>query len=67
MYAQEQREKRELARGKLAREDRRLNRNYITVERTLEEPRIADAGLDVAVARLAARPDLAAAVIAGTR
>jgi hypothetical protein len=63
MEAEEQERAVALAK-KLAREDRRLNRNYVTVERTLEEPRIADAGLDVAVARLVARPELAAALIA---
>jgi hypothetical protein len=63
-YEAEQRaEQRKLAR-KLARADKRLNGNYVAVERALEEPRIADAGLDVAVARLAARPDLAAKLLA---
>lgn len=63
MEAQERAEARALKR-KLAREDKRLNRNYVAVERALVEPRIADAGLDVAVARLAARPDLAAKLLA---
>ena len=63
MEAAQRREARALKR-KLDHEDKRLNRNYIAVERALEEPRIADAGLDVAVARLAARPDLAAALLA---
>jgi hypothetical protein len=58
MEAQERREKRKLAR-KLKREDERLATNYIAVERALKQPRIADAGLDVAVARLAAHPELA--------
>jgi hypothetical protein len=50
----------------IKREDKRLNKNYIAVEHALEEPRIADAGLDVAVARLAARPDLVAQLLAST-
>lgn len=53
-----------IVKRKLAHEDRRLNKNYIAVERALEEPRIAESGLDLAVARLAARPDLAAALLA---
>jgi hypothetical protein len=48
----------------LAREDNRLARIYKTVERTLETDRIAEAGLDLATARLAERPDLAAALLA---
>jgi hypothetical protein len=64
MEAEQARQERILKR-KLAREDRRLNKSYVAVERALEEPRIADAGLDVAVARLAARPELAAALLAG--
>jgi hypothetical protein len=63
MEAEQRAEARKLKR-KLEHEDKRLNRNYIAVEHALEEPRIADAGLDVAVARLKARPDLAAAVLA---
>ncbi len=58
MEAQQRREARKLAR-KLAREDQRLAKNYIAVERALAQPRIADAGLDLAVARLAAHPELA--------
>ncbi len=50
----------------IRREDRRLAKNYIAVERALKEPRIADAGLDVAVARLVARPELAAQLLATT-
>ena len=50
----------------IRREDRRLAKNYIAVERALKEPRIADAGLDVAVARLVARPELAAQLLAAT-
>jgi hypothetical protein len=56
-------EKRKLARAQ-RREDNRLESNYVTVEQTLKTPRVADAGLDVAVARLAKRPDLAAALLA---
>ncbi len=61
--AQQRREARKLAR-KLAREDDRLAGNYRSVERALEEERIAEAGLDVAVARLAEHPELAARVLA---
>lgn len=63
MEARERREKRKLAR-KLAREDQRLAQNYIAVERALKQPRIADAGLDLAVARLAAHPELAKKLLA---
>jgi hypothetical protein len=48
----------------LAREDRRLAKIYKTVERTLETDRIADAGLDLATARLIERPELADALLA---
>ncbi|MDB4956812.1 MAG: hypothetical protein JWO36_4381 [Myxococcales bacterium] len=56
-------QKRELAR-RLRREDARLAKNYSITERTLKQPLIAKAGLDLAVARLAQRPDLAAQVLA---
>ncbi|HEY1552669.1 MAG TPA: hypothetical protein VGG28_32795 [Kofleriaceae bacterium] len=61
LEAEERARKREIR-----REDRRLAKNYIAVERALEEPRITDAGLDVAVARLVARPELAAKLLAAT-
>jgi len=48
----------------LAREDSRLNKVYKTVEKTLAAPRIADAGLDLATARLAQHPDLAKELLA---
>lgn len=48
----------------LAREDKRLAKNYKTVETTLKAERIADAGLDLAVARLAAHPELAQQLLA---
>jgi len=63
-YEAEQRAEERKLKRKLAREDKRLNKNYVAVERALQEPRIADAGLDLAVARLAARPDLAAKLLA---
>ena len=43
----------------LAREDKRLAGVYKTVETTLKTERIADAGLDLATARLAEHPELA--------
>lgn len=42
------------------REDRRLFSGYRVTEETLRQPRVRDAGLDLAVARLAARPELVA-------
>ena len=64
MYeAQQRREARKLARA-IAREDQRLAKNYVAVERALAQPRIADAGLDLAVARLAAHPELARKLLA---
>lgn len=54
-------EKRRQAR-KLAREDDRLEGNYTATEQMLKKRLVADAALDVAVARLAARPELAAAL-----
>lgn len=63
MDAQYRREKRKLAREQ-KREDERLAEGYVTIERALKQSRIADAGLDLAVARLAQRPDLAAQVLA---
>jgi aromatic ring-cleaving dioxygenase len=47
---------------KLQREDDRLEKNYIAIEKALKRRVMADAGLDLAVARLAARPDLVAAL-----
>lgn len=58
MEARELAEQRKLQRA-LAREDRRLARIYKTVEATLRTDRVADAGLDLATARLADHPDLA--------
>ena len=66
MEAEERREKRKLARA-LKREDARLAKNYVAVERVLAQPVFTDAGLDVAVARLAARPDLVAALRTATK
>ena len=63
MEAQARREQRKVARA-LAREDQRLAKNYVAVERALQQPRIADAGLDLAVARLAAHPELAQKLLA---
>lgn len=63
MEWQQRREARKLKR-KLAREDRRLATNYTAVERALAQPRIADAGIDLAVARLAAHPELAKKLLA---
>jgi hypothetical protein len=56
------REKRRIKRW-LKREDNRLESNYRLVERTLAAGRIAEAGLDIAVARLMHRDDLAAIVL----
>ncbi len=63
MEAQERAEKRRIKRW-LAREDNRLASVYKTIETTLETGRIADAGLDLATARLAQHPELAAALLA---
>lgn len=52
------------ARQERRKEDRRLARGYLETERALRMPRAAEAGLDLAVARLEARPDLAAAFLA---
>jgi len=60
--AEQRRDERRLAR-KLKREDARLAKGYIAVEHALAEPRIADAGLDLAVARLQAHPELVAALV----
>jgi hypothetical protein len=57
MEAQERAEKRRLAR-KLRREDNRLEANYIVIESALKRPVMTDAGLDLAAARIATRPDL---------
>lgn len=43
-----------------AREDNRLEANYVAIHRMLEARVMSDASLDLAVARLAARPELAA-------
>ena len=51
----------------LAREDTRLARVYKTIEDTLETERIADAGLDLATARLAEHPALAEELLAKHR
>jgi hypothetical protein len=59
--AQAARDKRREARA-LARADATLAAAYREVEHTLEQQVTADAGLDLAVARLAARPDLVAAL-----
>jgi hypothetical protein len=63
MEAEERAEQRRIKRY-LAREDARLAKVYKTVEKTLTAPRIADAGLDLATARLAQHPDLAKALLA---
>jgi hypothetical protein len=65
MEAQERREQRRLAR-KLRREDNRLEANYIAIEQALKQRVMADASLDLAVARLAARPDLVGVLHART-
>ena len=54
-------------RRRLKKEDARLANNYAITERTLKQPLIAKAGLDLAVARLAQHPDLAAEVLASAR
>jgi len=48
------------ARQERRREDRRLFSGYRVTEETLRQARVRDAGLDLAVARLAARPELIA-------
>lgn len=65
MEWQARHEKRLLAR-KLAREDDRLEGNYIETERTLKRKLVASAGLDLAVARVLQRPDLLAQLRAGS-
>lgn len=67
MWEAEQRREERALKRKIAREDRRLNKNYIAVARALHEPRIEDAGLDLAVARLMARPELAAQLLASAK
>jgi hypothetical protein len=59
-------QQRKLARAQ-RRADNKLEESYITVEQTLKTKRIAEAGLDVAVARLEKRPDLAAALLASVK
>jgi len=56
-YARAMREQRQKERAR-KREDERLAAGYKETEKTLKSGRVHDAGLDVAVARLAARPDL---------
>lgn len=65
MEAEMRREERRLAR-KLRREDNRLEANYIAIELALKQPVMVDASLDLAVARLAARPDLVSVLHART-
>jgi len=60
-YQRAQREMRRKARER-RREDQRLAAGYLATEHTLKEERVRDAGLDVAVARLSARPELVAAL-----
>jgi hypothetical protein len=48
------------ARQERRREDRRLSAGYRETEETLRQDRVREVGLDLAVARLAARPDLVA-------
>ena len=55
------REERRLKRA-LAREDDRLAGNYLTIEKALKRSVMSDASLDLAVARLATRPDLVTAL-----
>ncbi|MFT3699494.1 MAG: hypothetical protein QM831_40470 [Kofleriaceae bacterium] len=62
MEAMERAEARKIKRA-IAREDRRLAKIYRQVEDTLKADRISDAGLDLATARLADHPDLAAKLI----
>jgi hypothetical protein len=56
-YARMMREQRRKERAR-EREDARLAAGYRETEHTLKQSRVHDAGLDIAVARLAARPDL---------
>jgi len=65
MEAERRREERRLAR-KLRREDNRLEANYIAIEAALKQPVMVDASLELAVARLAARPDLVSVLHART-
>jgi hypothetical protein len=65
MEAAERREQRRLAR-KLRREDNRLEANYIATELALKQRVMVDASLDLAVARVAARPDLVSVLHART-
>ena len=58
-YARMMREERRKERAR-KHEDERLAAGYRETEKTLKSGRVHDAGLDVAVARLAARPDLVA-------
>ena len=60
-YARMMRREREQRRAR-AREDQRLAAGYLQTERTLERRVVRDAALELAVARLAKRPDLAAAL-----
>jgi hypothetical protein len=59
--ARQAREERIAARAR-KREDRRLEAGYRATERALKQKVVRDAGLDLAVARLAQRPDLVAAL-----
>lgn len=58
-YARMLRRQREEARAR-RREDQRLASGYLQTERALEQRVLRDAALDLAVARLARRPDLVA-------
>ena len=60
-FAAFQSEQRRKARDR-KREDARLSAGYLATERALKQKVMQDAGLDLAVARLAARPDLVAAL-----
>ncbi len=51
----------------IKREDARLEKNYIAIERALKQRVIADAGLDLAVARLEKHPELVAALHASIK
>jgi hypothetical protein len=63
--AEERRQARVAARAR-RREDDRLEAGYLATERALKQGVVRDAGLDLAVARLATRPDLVAALHAKT-
>lgn len=65
MEAEQRREQRRLAR-KLRREDNRLEANYIATELALKQRVMENASLDLAVARIAARPDLVSVLHAKT-